>query len=69
MGCAGGLTYFHDENLGTLRHGARGGFLMILDRVTITGADDSIHVEQLAELSQAYPYVEWGILVSAWPPQ
>lgn len=37
---------------------------MNLDRVTITGADDSIHPQALADLSGDYPFVEWGILVS-----
>ena len=37
---------------------------MILDRVTMTGADNSVSPGLLAELSQQYPYVEWGILVS-----
>lgn len=36
----------------------------MLDRVTFTGADDSVHPEALFELSQEYPFVEWGILVS-----
>lgn len=37
---------------------------MKLDRVTITGADDSIEPEQLRQLSEEFPFVEWGILVS-----
>ena len=32
--------------------------------VTITGADDSIEASQLVDLSNKYPFVEWGILVS-----
>lgn len=32
--------------------------------VTITGADDYTDPEKLAELSQEFPFVEWGILVS-----
>lgn len=32
--------------------------------VTLTGADDSVHPEQLADISYQYPFVEWGILVS-----
>lgn len=32
--------------------------------VTITGADDSIQPEELFELSQEYPFVEWGLLYS-----
>lgn len=38
---------------------------MNLDRVTITGADDSVRPEDLFNLSEEFPYVEWGILVSA----
>jgi len=38
--------------------------MAILERVTITGADDSISADSLAALSFEYPYVEWGILVS-----
>lgn len=37
---------------------------MRLDRVTITGADESVKPETLAAISDAYPFVEWGILVS-----
>jgi hypothetical protein len=37
----------------------------ILNRVTITGADDSIAPEALGRLHSEYPFVEWGILVSA----
>lgn len=36
----------------------------MITKVTITGADDSIHPSQLAELSAKYPFVEWGILFS-----
>ncbi len=36
----------------------------MLERVTITGADDSTSIPQLVELSQEFPFVEWGILVS-----
>ena len=35
---------------------------MILDRVTLTGADDSIDPKTLFGLSHEYPFVEWGIL-------
>lgn len=38
---------------------------MKLTRVTITGADDSVPVGKLIELSAKYPFVEWGILFSA----
>jgi phosphoribosylanthranilate isomerase len=36
----------------------------MLERVTITGADDNTSIPQLVELSQEFPFVEWGILVS-----
>lgn len=35
-----------------------------LDRVTITGADDSVAPAELLALSRDFPFVEWGILVS-----
>ena len=38
---------------------------MNLDRVTITGADDSISPAELLPLSRDFPWTEWGILVSA----
>jgi hypothetical protein len=37
---------------------------MYLNKVTITGADDSTGILQLVELSEEFPFVEWGILVS-----
>ena len=37
---------------------------MILDRVTITGADDSIDPSDLIPLARDFPFVEWGILFS-----
>lgn len=37
---------------------------MNIDRVTITGADDSVSPHELLLLSEAYPFVEWGILLS-----
>jgi hypothetical protein len=37
---------------------------MILDRVTITGADDSVQPGTIADLSKEFPFVEWGILFS-----
>lgn len=42
----------------------QGAGLMTLDRVTITGADDSIDPAALIDLSEQYPFVEWGILFS-----
>jgi hypothetical protein len=38
---------------------------MKLDRVTITGADNSTHIDRLLELSKKFPFVEWGILASS----
>lgn len=35
-----------------------------LHAVTITGADDAVDPSALAELSRAFPFVEWGILHS-----
>lgn len=37
----------------------------MLKTVTITGADDSVKPADLLELSEKFPFVEWGILVSA----
>lgn len=37
---------------------------MNLDRVTITGADESVEPADLAALSIEFPFAEWGILVS-----
>jgi hypothetical protein len=37
---------------------------MKISKVTITGADDSVRPEQLFELAEKYPFVEWGILLS-----
>jgi hypothetical protein len=37
---------------------------VLIDRVTITGADDSVAPNDLADLSAMYPFVEWGILFS-----
>lgn len=36
----------------------------MLNRVTITGADDSTDILEMLELSIIYPWLEWGILVS-----
>lgn len=36
----------------------------MLTRVTITGADESVHPRDLAVLAHDFPFVEWGILVS-----
>lgn len=37
---------------------------MKLKMVTLTGADDTVQPQQLFELSNYYPFVEWGILLS-----
>lgn len=37
---------------------------MKLSKVTMTGADDSIPIQWLFEISNKYPFVEWGILLS-----
>jgi hypothetical protein len=36
----------------------------MLERVTITGADDGTQIEDMMALSTEFPFVEWGILVS-----
>tara|TARA_Y100000034_G_scaffold136240_1_gene211737 strand:- start:1594 stop:2337 length:744 start_codon:yes stop_codon:yes gene_type:complete len=36
----------------------------IVNKVTITGADDSIKPQELIGMSDIYPFVEWGILLS-----
>ncbi|NJL77371.1 MAG: hypothetical protein HC892_22405 [Saprospiraceae bacterium] len=36
----------------------------MITKVTITGADDSISPAALIPLTEKYPFVEWGILVS-----
>lgn len=36
----------------------------MLDRVTITGPDNSIRPEELVPLSERFPFVEWAILLS-----
>ena len=33
--------------------------------VTVTGADDEVDFESLSEMSQEFPFVEWGILMSS----
>jgi hypothetical protein len=37
---------------------------MKITKVTFTGADDRTAVQELADLSELYPFVEWGILFS-----
>lgn len=36
---------------------------MILDRVTITGVDETSNPDDLLRISQRYPFVEWGFLL------
>jgi len=38
---------------------------MKVNRITITGADNSIKPDELNKLSAKYPYVEWAILLSS----
>lgn len=38
---------------------------MNLDRVTITGIDDKTDIVRVREIQKRYPFVEWGILMSA----
>jgi phosphoribosylanthranilate isomerase len=38
---------------------------MRLKRVTFTGADDTVNPHDVIAISKDYPFVEWGILVSA----
>lgn len=38
---------------------------MKLDRITFTGADDSVNPYELVAISKSWPIVEWGILFSA----
>lgn len=37
---------------------------MKINRVTITGADDSVNPQDLYQLSLEFPFVEWGLLFS-----
>ena len=37
---------------------------MIIDKVTMTGADDSVDVNEMVKISIEHPQVEWGILAS-----
>ena len=37
---------------------------MVLNRVTFTGADDSVDPNDLLALSREYPFIEWGVLFS-----
>lgn len=37
---------------------------MKIKKVTMTGADDGTNITDLVKLTEKYPYVEWGILLS-----
>jgi hypothetical protein len=37
--------------------------MMVVNKVTITGADDSTDISEMIDISKAYPWVEWGILL------
>ncbi len=37
---------------------------MQIDKVTITGADDSTDVQWMLSMQERFPFVEWGLLVS-----
>lgn len=37
---------------------------MIIDRITLTGADDFVEVNDLGELSLSFPFIEWALLFS-----
>lgn len=36
-----------------------------IDRVTMTGPDDSVSFDECLKMTEEFPFVEWGILVSA----
>ena len=36
----------------------------ILNKVTVTGADDSIDINKMFDIQEKYPFGEWGILLS-----
>jgi hypothetical protein len=38
--------------------------MKVINRVTLTGADDSIKPSELIEITDRHPYTEWGILLS-----
>src|SRR5579871_6111486 len=39
---------------------------MFLNKVTITGADNSIQPKQLIDITDEFPFVEWGILFDSF---
>lgn len=38
--------------------------MKLLNKVTVTGADDSTDINKMIEIQEKYPFVEWGILLS-----
>src|SRR4051812_4292848 len=38
--------------------------MKLLNKVTVTGADDSTDINKMVEIQEKYPFVEWGILLS-----
>lgn len=38
--------------------------MKVLNKVTVTGADDSTDINKMFEIQEKYPFVEWGILLS-----
>jgi len=38
--------------------------MKVLNKVTVTGADDSVDINKMFEIQEKYPFVEWGILLS-----
>lgn len=38
--------------------------IIVLSKVTITGADDNTDINEILDISEQYPFVEWGVLFS-----
>ena len=38
--------------------------MKVINKVTVTGADDSVDINKMFEIQEKYPFVEWGILLS-----
>ena len=38
--------------------------MKVINKVTVTGADDSTDIDKMFEIQEKYPFVEWGILLS-----
>jgi hypothetical protein len=47
-----------------VRGGQKGGAVMKLTFLTLTGADDNTDPKKMAELSERFPFVEWALLFS-----